>query len=185
MKAIRNRMPHSVMLMGVGLACAFALSSSRAAQAPQAAAPAADQQATACGAHPYCYDTPHFTATVTNFRTSTVNGYKLIDTSIRFLNKSNQPLILGYVTASGFATDDRGNRSAVGGPNGVRGIGLVVGNNFDPKLIVRSGAWGEAQFELVLQGSPQIVGFHYVLDITVAEIKTLEGNQHMLDGEFP
>ena len=101
MKAIRNRMPHSVMLMGVGLACAFALSSSRAAQAPQAAAPAADQQATACGAQPYCYDTPHFTATVTNFRNSTVNGYKLIDTSIRFLNKTNQPLVLGYVSASG------------------------------------------------------------------------------------
>ena len=60
-----------------------------------------------------------------------------------------------------------------------------MGNNFDPKLIVRPARWSEAQFELVLQGSPQIVGFHYVLDITVAEIKTLEGNQHMLDGEFP
>lgn len=167
------------------IACAFALASTRAAEPFQAAAPAADQQPTACGAQTYCYDTPHFAATVTSFRTSTVNGYKLIDTSIRFLNKTGQPLILGYVTASGFATDDRGNRSAVGGPNGYRGIGLVVGNNFDPKMIVRPGGSGEAQFELVLQGFPQIVGFHYVLDLTVAEIKTLEGNQHMLDGEFP
>src|SRR5712675_1058600 len=167
------------------IACAFALVTTRAAQAQQVAAPAPDQQPTACGTQSYCYDTPHFVAVVTGFRTSTVNGYKLIDTSIRFQNKTDRPLIVGYVSASGFATDDRGNRSAVGGPNGVRGIGLVVGNNFDPKLIVRSGAWGEAQFELVLQGSPQIVGFHYVLDITVAEIKTLEGNQHMLDGEFP
>src|SRR6267154_2933729 len=165
--------------------CALALASTRAAEPFQAAAPAADQQSTACGAQSFCYDTPHFTATVTSFRTSTVNGYKLIDTSIRFLNKTDQPLVLGYVAASGFATDDRGNRSAVGGPNGYRGIGLVVGNNFEPKLIVRPAAWGEAQFELVLQGFPQIVGFHYVLDITVAEIKTLEGNQHMLDGEFP
>ena len=167
------------------IAYAFALASTRAAGPFQAAAPAADQQSTACGAQSYCYDTPHFAATVTSFRTSTVNGYKLIDTSIRFLNKTNQPLILGYVTASGFATDDRGNRSAVGGPNGYRGIGLVVGNNFDPKMIVRPGGSGEAQFELVLQGFPQIVGFHYVLDLTVAEVKTLEGNQHMLDGEFP
>jgi hypothetical protein len=167
------------------IAYAFALASTRAAEPFQAAAPAADQQSTACGAKAYCYDTPHFAATVTSFRTSTVNGYKIIDTSIRFLNKTDQPLILGYVTASGFATDDRGNRSAVGGPNGYRGIGLVVGNNFDPKMIVRPGGWGEAQFELVLQGSPEIVGFHYVLDLTVAEIKTLEGNQHMLDGEFP
>jgi hypothetical protein len=167
------------------IACVFALASTRAAEPFQAAAPAADQQSTACGAKAYCYDTPHFAATVTSFRTSTVNGYKLIDTSIRFLNKTDQPLVLGYVTASGFATDDRGNRSAVGGPNGYRGIGLVVGNNFDPKMIVRPGGWGEAQFELVLQGWPEIVGFHYVLDLTVAEIKTLEGNQHMLDGEYP
>ncbi len=167
------------------IACAFALASTLAAEPFQADATAADQQSTVCGAQSFCYDTPHFTATVTSFRTSTVNGYKLIDTSIRFLNKTDQPLVLGYVTASGFATDDRGNRSAVGGPNGYRGIGLVVGNNFDPKLIVRPARWSEAQFELVLQGSPQIVGFHYVLDITVAEIKTLEGNQHMLDGEFP
>jgi hypothetical protein len=167
------------------IACAFALASGRAAQPFQAAAPAAEQQSTGCGAQPYCFDTPHFAATVTSFRTSTVNGYKLIDASIRFLNKTDRPLILGYVSASGFATDDRGNRSAVGGPNGYRGIGLVIGNNFDPKLIVRPAGWGEAQFELVLQGSPQIVGFHYVLDITVAEIKTLEGNQHLLDGEFP
>src|SRR5437899_2154791 len=175
----------SAKFLWMFIACAFVLASTRAAEPFQAAAPAADQQSTACGAQSYCYDTPHFAATVTSFRTSTVNGYKLIDTSIRFLNRTNQPLILGYVTASGFATDDRGNRSAVGGPNGYRGIGLVVGNNFDPKLIVRPAAWGEAQFELVLQGFPQIVGFHYVLDITVAEIKTLEGNQHMLDGEFP
>ena len=167
------------------IACAFALASTLAAEPLQAEATAADQQSTVCGAQSFCYDTPHFTATVTSFRTSTVNGYKLIDTSIRFLNKTDQPLVLGYVAASGFATDDRGNRSAVGGPNGYRGIGLVVGNNFDPKLIVRPARWSEAQFELVLQGSPQIVGFHYVLDITVAEIKTLEGNQHMLDGEFP
>jgi hypothetical protein len=167
------------------IACAFALDTARAAETFQAAAPAADQQSTACGAKTYCYDTPHFAATVTSFRTSTVNGYKIIDTSIRFLNKTDQPLVLGYVTASGFATDDRGNRSAVGGPNGYRGIGLVVGNNFDPKMIVRPGGWGEAQFELVLQGWPEIVGFHYVLDLTVAEIKTLEGNQHMLDGEYP
>jgi len=166
------------------MVCAFALTASRTAQASQGAAPG-DQPPSACGAQPFCYDTPHFAATITSFRTSTVNGYKIIDTSIRFQNKTDQPLVLGYVNQSGFATDDRGNRSIVGGPNGYRGIGLVVGNNFDPKLIVRALSSGEAQFELVLQGAPQIIGLHHVLDITVAEIKTLEGNQHMLDGEFP
>jgi len=172
----------SLKFFGMLTLCAFALGSMRGAQAPAAAA---DQPPNACSVQAFCYDAAHFTATITSFRTSTVNGYKLIDTSIRFQNKTNGPVVLGYVQQSGFATDDRGNRSIVGGPNGFRGIGLVVGNNFDPKLVVRPLSGGEAQFELVLQGSPQIVGFHYVLDITVAEIKTLEGNQYVLDGEFP
>ena len=136
-------------LRSSALLCALALAATGAAQLPQATSPAAAQQSTGCGTQSYCYDTPNFAATVTTFRTSTVNDYKLIDTSIRFLNKTNQPLVVGYVNGSGFATDDRGNRSAVGGPNGYRGIGLVVGNNFDPKMVVRAGGWGEAQFELV------------------------------------
>jgi hypothetical protein len=181
-KSILN--PFRSSALRIALLCALALATTRAAQPPQATAPAVDQQSSACGAQSHCYDTPHFAATVTTFRTSTVNDYKLIDTSIRFLNKTNQPLVVGYVNGSGFATDDRGNRSAVGGPNGYRGIGVVVGNNFDPKLVVRAGGWGEAQFELVLQGASQVIGSNYALDITVAEIKT-EGNQHMLDGEFP
>jgi hypothetical protein len=150
---------------------------------------AAGQEPTAaansCSAQVFCSEANDFTATVTSFRTSTVNGYKAIDASIRFRNKTDRPLLLGYVNQSGFATDDRGNRSIVGGPNGFRGIGLVAGNNFDPKLIVRPSSTGEAQFELFLQGAPQIVGIHFVLDITVAKIKTVEGNQHVLDGEFP
>ena len=64
-----------------------------------------------CGTQPLCYETADFTATVANFRTSvTAQGYKLIDTTIRFQNKTNQPLLLGYVNNSGMATDDRGNR---------------------------------------------------------------------------
>src|SRR5262249_36771643 len=108
-----------------------------------------------------------------------------IDATVCFLNKTNQPLILGYVDHSGFATDDRGNRSIPWGPNAYRGIGLVAGTNLDPKLIVRPGSSGDAQFELVQQGTPQITGVTYVLEVTVAQIMPAEGHQFTLGGEFP
>jgi hypothetical protein len=152
--------------------------------APAAAAPV--QAQSACGNQPLCYDTQDFTATITSFLTSTNSAnYKIIDVALRFQNKTNQSLVLGYVTASGIALDDRGNRSVVWGPNGYRGIGLVAGTTFDPKFTLRPGGYGDAQFELVLQGWPQLIGFTYVLDLTIAEINSFEGNQHTLGGEFP
>jgi hypothetical protein len=139
-----------------------------------------------CGTQPLCYETADFAATVANFRTSaTPQGYKIIDTTVRFQNKTNQPLVLGYVNSSGMATDERGNRSIVWGPNGYRGIGLVAGANFDPKFVVRPGSYADAQFELVLQGWPKVIGFTYDLSLTVAEINSFQGNQHTLGGEFP
>ena len=104
---------------------------------------------------------------------------------MRFQNKTQQQLILGYVVSSGVATDDRGNRSIVGGANGYHGIGLVAGGNFDPKFVVRPAGFGDAQFELVLQGWPQVIGFTYALDLAVAEINSFEGNQHTLGEEYP
>jgi hypothetical protein len=175
------------------------IDSSTAAQAPAAGPAAAPGQAPAaaqaqapveppqiCGNQQLCQETADFAATITSLRVSTDSyNHKIMDTTIRFQNKTNQALVLGYVNQSGIATDDRGNRSVPWGPNAYRGIGLVAGSNFDPKFTVRTGGWGDAQFELVQQGWPQVVGFNYVLDLTVAEINTFEGNQHTLGGEFP
>ncbi len=151
-----------------------------------AQAPAVTEAPQICGNQQLCQEAADFAATITSFRTSTNHSnYKIIDTTVRFQNKTNQPLVLGYVNQSGIATDDRGNRSVPWGPNAYRGIGLVAGANFDPKFTIRAGGWADAQFELVLQGWPPVVGFNYVLDLTVAEINTFEGNQHTLGGEFP
>jgi hypothetical protein len=147
---------------------------------------AAQTQPSACGSQPLCYDAADFTATVTSFRVSAAaNRQKIIDITVRFQNKATHPIILGYVNQSGIATDDRGNRSVPWGPNAYRGIGLVAGNDFEPKLVIRAAGWGDAQFEFVQQGWPQVVGFTHILDLTVAQIDTLEGNQHTLGGEFP
>jgi hypothetical protein len=169
------------------------MDSSTAAQAPATAQAAANAQAPSaaeppqiCGNQQLCQETADFAATITAFRTSTnASNYKIIDTTVRIQNKTNQQLVLGYVNQSGLATDDRGNRSVPWGPNAYRGIGLVAGTNFDPKFTVRPGGWADAQFELVLQGWPPVIGFNYILDLTVAEINTFEGNQHTLGSEFP
>ena len=159
------------------------------AQAPAPAAPAAtpapQQPQSACGNSALCYEANDFTATITNFRTS-VQGYlRLIDIVMRFQNKTNSPITLGYVANSGTATDDRGNRYGVWGPNGARGIGLVAGNNFDPKFSLRPGGFGDAQFELAWSPGNTPYGLTFQVDMSVDEINTIEGNQHTLGGEFP
>ncbi len=162
-----------------------------AAQAAAATQPSAATQAQPtrapqiCGNQPLCYESADFSATITHFRTSVVNNYHVIDVTMRFQNKTQQQLVLGYVVSSGIATDDRGNRSIVGGANGYHGIGLVAGSNFDPKFVVRPAGFGDAQFELVLQGWPQVIGFTYAFDVAVAEINSFEGNQHTLGEEYP
>jgi hypothetical protein len=167
-----------------------------AAQAP-AAAPATPAAATAapaaaaaapgsiCGTQPACYDASDFAATITDFRTTAQGGYRIIDVTMRFINKTNTTLGLGYANGSGLATDDRGNRYAVGGPNAFRGIGVVNGNSFDPKFSVRPGGYGDARFELLFAPGQAIIGSTFELDLTVNEINTVEGNQHTLGGEFP
>ena len=138
----------------------------------------------ACGGQPLCVETSDFTATVTSFRTSTVGTSRIINVSVRFQNRTAQPLVLGYVANSGITTDERGNRYIVYGGNGFRGIGLVYGNTFDPRLTLRPAGSGDAQFEMHLQATPQNAGQTFTVDLTIDEINTT-GNQPTLGGEFP
>src|SRR6266700_682037 len=175
-------------LSNISLAQIQDASAAQAAAATQPSAATQAQPAGApqiCGNQPLCYESADFSATITHFRTSVVNNYHVIDVTMRFQNKTQQQLVLGYVVSSGIATDDRGNRSIVGGANGYHGIGLVAGSNFDPKFVVRPAGFGDAQFELVLQGWPQVIGFTYAFDVAVAEINSFEGNQHTLGEEYP
>jgi hypothetical protein len=138
----------------------------------------------ACGGQPFCVETSDFTATVTSFRTSTVGSSRIINVSVRFQNRTGQPLVLGYVANSGMTTDERGNRYIVYGGNGFRGIGLVYGSTFDPKLTLRPASSGDAQFEMHLQATPQNAGQTFTVDVTIDGINTT-GNQPTLGGEFP
>ena len=156
-----------------------------AASAPAAAAPAPPAPPSVCGSTPNCAESNDFAAMITNFRTSDLRGYKMLDVIVRFRNKTANPLVLGYVQGSGGAVDEKGNRYSVFGANGVRGIGLVNGNSFDPKFTLPPGGVGDAQFELAWYPGQEIYGFTFMLDLTVDEINSYQGNQHSLGGEFP
>lgn len=157
-----------------------------AAPAPQAAA-APGQAAGVCGNLPACYETADFAAAITNFRMSVSGGLKVMDVTVRFENKTAQRLVLGYTDGSAMALDDQGNRfilNGYAGPNAVRGIGRVQGNNIDPKFQLQPGAVGDALFELVW-GKNGVEGVNYSLDLTLREATPLEANQYSLGGEFP
>ncbi len=164
------------------LAASF-VTASVSAQAPATPAAPVAQVPSICGNQPLCYEAPDFAATITDFRTSQQG--RIVDLGIRFTNKTNGVLVLGYTNGSGTATDDRGNRYIVWGGNGVRGLGLVNGQSVDPKFQVRPGGYGDTRFELALQGYPQVIGFKFELDLSVNEINAYQGNQFTVGSEFP
>src|SRR5215475_1869138 len=101
----------------------------------------------ACGNQPLCYDTPDFAVAVVDFRMSMSRGAKVMDATLRFVNKTNQPLILGYVDSSAVALDDQGNRYNPYANRNLAGIGVVSGNSGDPKFTLQAGGSGDARWE--------------------------------------
>ena len=157
-----------------------------AAPAQPQAAQASSAFQSACGNQPMCYDAPDFAVAVVDFRMSMASGYKLMDATLRFVNKTNQPLILGYLDGSAVALDDQGNRYAPYGNRGLAGIGLVNGNSADPKFVLQPGGAGDARWELLWRpGAQDPIGSAFDLSMTIREVNTLVGGQHALGGEIP
>ncbi len=156
------------------------------AQSQAAPAQMAPQSASVCGSQPLCAETSDFAATITDFRTSTAGYYKLIDVVLRFQNKTSQPIILGYVDGSLEATDDQGNRYGMAGNGqGVRGLGIISGNNLDPKFVLQPGGAGDARFELAWRPANEIQGTTFELYLTIREATPVDARQYVLGGEFP
>ena len=150
------------------------------------AAPYAFAQEAPCQRTGTCVRVSAFDATVTDFRISPAEyGGRLVTATVRFTNRTDRPLILGYVSGSGVSLDDQGNRHVVYGNGAVRGIGEITSNNFDPKFALRPGEASDARFELVFrpQTRGQIIGTRYDLDLAVRQIEPLPGNQLRLGRE--
>ena len=146
---------------------------------------AAPVQSSLCANRPLCYEATDFVATVTEFRTSTDRyGNKVIDAMMHFQNKTNQPISLGYVDGSGSAIDDLGNRLGLNTYNGgVRGMGVVAGNNMDPKFTLSAGGGGDARFEMYWSPRNQLSGVTYEMEMSLREMVRVEGNQWTLGDE--
>lgn len=105
--------------------------------------------------------------------------------TVRFQNKANRPLVLGYVQESGIITDDQGNRYVVYGNGSVRGIGEISRSTFDPKFVLQPGESSDARFEFVWRPSSanQIIGTAFQIDLAIREIDPVTGNQFRLGRE--
>lgn len=130
-----------------------------------------------CAGQINCSETSSFVAMLSDFRTSVAGNDRVATATMRFQNKLNKPLILGYVTGSGVVTDDKGNRY-VPGPDSVRGIGAVAGSNVDAKFTLEPGEASDARFEFTWKASKATLGTTYELDLTVQEFEALAGGQY-------
>lgn len=138
-------------------------------------------QTPGCGGQPRCAEVASFTATITDFRTSTNGRTKVLTATVRFQNRLNRPLILGYVDGSGVATDDQGNRYVLYGENAVRAIGVISRQGLDPKFVLEAGQWSDARFELVWNPSGRdIIGLGFDLELAIRELNPIQGRQYRL-----
>lgn len=136
-----------------------------------------------CAAAASCVETRSFTATVSSLRTSKQGANRVVTATVRFENKTAKPLTLGYVSESGLALDELGNRYLVPGPNAVRAIGEISGTNFDPKFTLAPGEGSDAKFELTWDAGKNKAGISFELDLAIRELTPTGADQFKLGQE--
>ena len=130
-----------------------------------------------------CAEVTTFTTRVTDFRQSVSGRVHLVTATLRFRNKTDRPLILGYVAGSGLVTDDQGVRYTAR-QGSVRGIGEVTGNTFDSKFTLQPGEFGDARVEFSWQETAgQIYGTTFEIDLAIREIDPVGSQQYRLGRE--
>ena len=140
-----------------------------------AAAPAG---AAGCEGVQHCVDVPRFSARLSDFRAIEQSGKRVLIATVKFENKTDQPLILGYVTGSGLGIDELGNRYTISDSGSVRGIGLVSRSSLDTRFTLQPGERADARFELDWRAYNQLAGVEFRLEMALREIEALPGNQY-------
>lgn len=138
--------------------------------------------AASCSGRSHCSEVGTFTAQLTDFRTSAQGNNRKLLASVTFENKTDRPLIIGYVTGSGLSLDEHGNRYTISS-DGVRGIGTIERNQFDPRFTLQPGERADARFELGWYAANQIAGVEFQMELAVREIDAVTGNQYRLGRE--
>ncbi len=137
-----------------------------------------------CPGVQFCEEVNDFAVTITDFRASLNAPTKVLTATLRFRNKSDHPVTLGYIPGSGVGTDERSNRYAANDAD-VRGIGLISGRNVDDKFVLQPGQESDARFTYLWGAGRAIFGTTFEIELTVREIIPLENNQLKLGAESP
>jgi hypothetical protein len=126
-----------------------------------------------------------FVTTLTDFRQSQSGDWKSVAATVRFENKTNRPLILGYVRSSSVATNEAGNRYTITDPKYVRGIGEIAGNEFDPKFTLQPGQASDARFEFWWRwNGSEIIGVRtWDVAIAIREVNEVAPGQYRFGRE--
>ena len=158
----------------------------RTAQAAgQSARPAPPAQSV-CAGQPLCDEVNSFAVTITDFRPSQYDqSTKAVSATARFQNKTNRPLILGYVRNAAVAISEAGNRYTIVQPANVRGIGEIAGGQFDPKFTLQPGQETDARFEFWWSWNGRdIIGQRaWDIDLTVREVNEIAPGQYRFGQE--
>jgi hypothetical protein len=152
---------------------------------PRPAAPQPASVAAVCASQ-LCTENLEFAATITDVRAILENtNSKTLTVRVSFRNKLRRPLVLGYVSRSATAIDERGNRYALSGQRAVQGIGEIVGDAADAKFQLQPDESSDARFELTWHTSGrEIFGLTFQLDLAIREIIPMPGNQIRLGKEY-
>lgn len=144
------------------------------------ALPAAMAAGDPCAGVANCRNLGPFTATVVKVnvtRQDRVTAYQGVRTTVRFINVSDRPLILGYRDRSSAVSDNQG--LAYRWSAKAYGIGVVARGSADPQFQLAPGESREASFDGVLQYSmrSQVAGNVFSHDITIVELGLVGAQQ--------
>jgi hypothetical protein len=141
----------------------------------------------ACAGKIRCFDAGPFMAeilTATATREQSARPWHTVSMNMRFSNKTNAPIILGYVVPSGVLIDDLGNRYVPpAAPNDAKGIGRVQARSADPQFVLRPGESRQATLGQVrvMRGTPTatVIGSSYTFDVLIAELEVIYNGQQV------
>jgi hypothetical protein len=154
-----------------------------AAQAPNSNPPPV---ASVCTGKRFCEESNTFGAIIRDFRPSILpDSTRVVSATIKFLNKTNRPMILGYIRTAAVAIDERGNRYTLASSDSVRGIGEIAGREFDPKFTVQPGQTADTRFEFLWRWNGRdIIGQKaWDIEVAVREAAELAPGQYRFGAE--
>lgn len=157
-----------------------------ASNPPIQGAAAVGAPASVCAGKRFCEESNNFAAIIRDFRPSTLpDSTRAVSATIKFLNKSNRPLVLGYVRTAAVAIDENGNRYTLASSTSVRGMGEIAGREFDPKFVLSPGQTADTRFEFVWRWNGRdIIGYKaWDIELAVREVAEVAPGQYRFGAE--